>query len=132
MSNWFRFGKSSSEKEVSANMTVRALPASWYRSGAMYELERRAIFSKRWLVVSHKARFTEPGQYCRITEAGFTFFLVRDRQGEVRAHHNVCRHRAYPLVEEDSGKVMTLACKYHGTPSTYVSLFSVYGELRPT
>ncbi|KAF5644095.1 cytochrome P450 monooxygenase oxidoreductase [Fusarium sp. NRRL 52700] len=55
MSRWFNFG---TVKEAEPQ-TTRALPASWYRSPAMYELERRAIFSKKWIVVSHKARFTQ-------------------------------------------------------------------------
>ncbi|KAF5252534.1 hypothetical protein FANTH_2428 [Fusarium anthophilum] len=110
MSRWFSFGTT---KEAEPQ-TTRALPASWYRSSAMYELERRAIFSKKWIVVSHKARFPEVGDYLRITQAGFTFFLIKDRQGEIRAHHNVCRHRAFPLVEQDAGRVNILSCKYHG------------------
>lgn len=87
----------------------------------MYDLERRAIYSKKWIVVSHKARFVESGEFLRITEAGFTFFLIKDRQGEIRAHHNVCRHRAYPLVEKDAGKIAILACKYHGKPYLIIS-----------
>ncbi|KEZ43926.1 hypothetical protein SAPIO_CDS4114 [Scedosporium apiospermum] len=113
MSGWFSVLKGSSAGN-SEPQAVRALPASWYRSPAMYDLERRAIFSKKWLVVSHKARFVEPGDFLKVTEAGFTFFLIKDRQGEIRAHHNVCRHRAYPILEKDSGKLSILACKYHG------------------
>lgn len=113
MSSWFGFGKTVNN-DKSGDGAVRALPASWYRSEAMYQLERRSIFSKHWIVVSHKARFVNAGDFVQITEAGFAFFLIKDRQGNIRAHHNVCRHRAYPLVEKESGKVSILACKYHG------------------
>jgi phenylpropionate dioxygenase-like ring-hydroxylating dioxygenase large terminal subunit len=117
-SSWFSFGKQSAASQSNEPRSVRALPASWYRSPGMYELERRAIFSKKWILVSHKLRFEETGDYVQITEAGFTFFIVKDRQGEIRAHHNVCRHRAYPLVEEQSGHKSILACKYHGKCSS--------------
>jgi phenylpropionate dioxygenase-like ring-hydroxylating dioxygenase large terminal subunit len=80
----------------------------------MYELERRAIFSKRWLLVTHKSRFTKTGDYIRYDEAGFAFFLCQDRQGNLNGFHNICRHRAYPVVTEDNGNVNILACKYHG------------------
>jgi phenylpropionate dioxygenase-like ring-hydroxylating dioxygenase large terminal subunit len=80
----------------------------------MYELERRAIFSKKWLLVTHKLRFPDVGHFVKITEAGYTFFLIKDRQGQIRAHHNICRHRAYPIVEKDHGKASVLSCKYHG------------------
>lgn len=114
MSRWFALSKGISKGHKQPR-PARALPPSWYRSSAMYELERRAIFSNRWLLVSHKARFVSPGDFVRIIEAGFSFFLIRDREGQIRAHHNVCRHRAYPLVEKNSGQLSTLACKYHGT-----------------
>ena len=103
--------------------TVKALPASWYSSPAMYDLERRAIYSKKWMLVSHEARIRSMGDFVRVTEAGFTFFLIKDRQGHIRAHHNVCRHRAYPLVQKDSGHISVLACKYHGR-STIAQLVS--------
>lgn len=121
--SWFGFGKnqSSSQSDGGGSSVGKAasaaLPAAWYRSPAMYELERRAIFSRKWLLVTHKLRFPEAGSYVKITEAGYTFFLIRDRQGDIRAHHNICRHRAYPMVEKDLGKVSVLACKYHGMPS---------------
>lgn len=107
----------STDASEQANAPSRSLPASWYRSDAMYQLERRAIFSKNWIVVSHQLRLTEPGQYIQLQEAGFSFFLLKDRQGNINGFHNVCRHRAYPLVQEKEGKVNILACKYHGMSS---------------
>lgn len=122
MSSWFSFGGKASEKGANTEpQAVRALPASWYRSEAMYELERRAIFSKKWLLITHKSRFTEDGDYVQVTQAGLSFFLIKDRRGEIRGHHNVCRHRAYPLVHADSGHLRVLACKYHGMYTTYTN-----------
>ncbi|RHZ64500.1 hypothetical protein CDV55_105088 [Aspergillus turcosus] len=92
----------------------KALPASWYYSREIYELERRAIFSKKWILVTHKLRFTKPGDFVRFEEAGFSFVLCLDRQGNLNGFHNICRHRAYPLVSEDEGNVKILSCKYHG------------------
>lgn len=55
--------------------------------------------------------------------AGYAFFLLRDREGTLRAFHNVCRHRAFPVIGSkkegevtpttEAGKVSVLACKYH-------------------
>jgi phenylpropionate dioxygenase-like ring-hydroxylating dioxygenase large terminal subunit len=28
--------------------------------------------------------------------------------------HNICRHRAYPVVTKDEGNVNILSCQYHG------------------
>ncbi|KAL4906966.1 hypothetical protein BDW74DRAFT_189987 [Aspergillus multicolor] len=102
------------QSKPSDNAALPSLPSSWYRSEAMYSLERRAIFSKKWMLVSHQLRFTEPGNYLQLHEGGFSFFLILDRQGKINGFHNVCRHRAYPVVEEEAGTVKILACKYHG------------------
>ncbi|KAL4778561.1 hypothetical protein BJX76DRAFT_362605 [Aspergillus varians] len=32
----------------------------------------------------------------------------------LRAFHNVCRHRAYPVAKKDSGTSTVLGCRYHG------------------
>jgi phenylpropionate dioxygenase-like ring-hydroxylating dioxygenase large terminal subunit len=80
----------------------------------MYELERRSIFSRKWLLVTHRLRLKEPGEFLRYEIAGFNFIVIRDRHGNINAFHNVCRHRAYPVVEADKGTAKILACKYHG------------------
>jgi phenylpropionate dioxygenase-like ring-hydroxylating dioxygenase large terminal subunit len=97
-----------------SNTTTRALPAVWYRSEELYALERRAIFSKRWLLVSHKLRFPNNGDWLKLEQAGFTFIIVKDRKGTIRGFHNVCRHRAFPVVTEDSGQSRIFSCRYHG------------------
>jgi phenylpropionate dioxygenase-like ring-hydroxylating dioxygenase large terminal subunit len=93
---------------------VRALPASWYTSQEMYELERRAIFSRRWLLTTHKARIPNTGDWIRYDVAGYQFIIVRGRQGKINAMHNICRHRAFPVVTKDQGNSLIFSCKYHG------------------
>lgn len=47
--------------------------------------------------------------------AGFDFIITRDRQDNINAFDNVCRHRAYPVIEkEGSGNTKILSCRYHG------------------
>src|ERR1700761_8401343 len=93
---------------------VRALPSNWYTSEDMYELERRAIFSKRWMLITHKTRFTQPGDFLKFDVAGYPFVLCQTRTGEITGFHNVCRHRAFPVVQEEQGTARIFACKYHG------------------
>ena len=41
--------------------------------------------------------------------------VVRDQQGEIRAFHNMCRHRAPRVVAEDKGHCGHLfICPFHG------------------
>lgn len=108
---WRLFGWSSNTTEKDS---PRGIPASWYRSEAMYQLERRAIFSKRWLLLTHSSRFVKQGDYLSFTIANFPIFLIRDREGNINGFHNICRHRAFPVVQSTSGSASILSCKYHG------------------
>ena len=108
------FGLGSSVPAKNDNTALRALPASWYTSQEMYELERRAIFSRKWLLVTHKLRLANAGDWLRYDVAGFQFILCRDRENNINAFHNICRHRAFPIVTEQKGSSKIFACKYHG------------------
>lgn len=111
--HYFSFDKKSTTSVQ--DKPVRALPASWYTSSEMYEFERRAIFSKRWLFITSTSRVKNTGDWLRYQFAGFDIIITRDRQGNINAFHNVCRHRAYPVIEkEGSGNAKILACRYHG------------------
>lgn len=107
-------GLSSADSGPKKPDAPRGLPASWYRSPELFQLERRAIFSRKWILLTHRLRLTETGDYLSFTYGGFPFFLVVDRDGNINGFHNVCRHRAYPVVQRPSGRSAVLSCKYHG------------------
>lgn len=91
------------------------LPASWWTSEKVFELEKRAIFNKSWMYTTHSSRFAKAGDYYLYTVAGINFFIIKSKvDGELRAFHNVCRHRAYPVIRKDKGSSTVVGCKYHG------------------
>ncbi|KAI0155595.1 Rieske [2Fe-2S] iron-sulfur domain-containing protein [Pestalotiopsis sp. NC0098] len=114
--HYFGFGNAAeTTAQPAAAAPVRALPASWYTSEDMYSLERRAIFSRRWLFMTHSSRLKKAGDWLRYNVASYDLFIIRDRQDNINAFHNVCRHRAYPVIEkEGQGTAQILACRYHG------------------
>ena len=71
---------------------VRALPAVWYTSLELYELERRAIFSKKWLLMTHILRFPNTGSWSRYNSAGYPFILVRGHGRHIQAVHDIWSH----------------------------------------
>ena len=77
-------------------------------------MERRAIFSRKWMLISHQVRFRNTGDWVKFEIANYEFIVSRDRKGNLNAFHNTCRHRAYPLVETGAGKSQIFSCKYHG------------------
>jgi phenylpropionate dioxygenase-like ring-hydroxylating dioxygenase large terminal subunit len=101
------------QKNISTDLDS-SLPADFYHSPAIYQLERRAIFSKRWFLVSHKARYRNVGDFVQYDMAGFNFVVVKNKEGALVAFHNLCRHRAFPVVQQTSGTARIFSCKYHG------------------
>ncbi|KAK4610315.1 Carnitine monooxygenase oxygenase subunit [Fulvia fulva] len=111
--NWFGYGGSATEQKQE-KQAMRALPANWYQSDEMYQLERRSIFSRKWQLITHKCRLPKPGDWLKFEIANFSFVITHDRAGNFNAFHNVCRHRAFPVVTEGSGSSRIFSCKYHG------------------
>jgi choline monooxygenase len=90
------------------------LPARLYGDTAVYEIERREIFARTWQLLAHESQLPRPGDYLATNFAGYPVLAVRGEDGQVRAFHNVCRHRAGPLVEDGTGHCAgALVCRYH-------------------
>ncbi|KAL1970261.1 hypothetical protein VTN77DRAFT_5421 [Rasamsonia byssochlamydoides] len=89
-------------------------PDNWWTGKEVFELEKRAIFSKTWIYICHRSRFSKPGDYHSFELAGFPIFLILGKDNVVRAFHNVCRHRAYTITRKESGSSTVLGCRYHG------------------
>jgi phenylpropionate dioxygenase-like ring-hydroxylating dioxygenase large terminal subunit len=112
LSSYLGFRRDSAHNEEKT--ALRALPSNWYTSKEMYDFERRAIFSRKWQLITHKVRLGQPGEWLKFKIAGFEFVLTHDRAGKINAFHNVCRHRAFPVVTGEQGSSRILSCKYHG------------------
>lgn len=85
-----------------------------YTSEEFGELERERVFGRSWVPVCVTAEVAEPGGFVVATVAGRSLIVCRDRDGELRAHHNVCRHRGTRLVAEERGRVERFfQCPYH-------------------
>ena len=93
----------------------RTLPARLYGDPDAYARERQAVFGNAWLFLGHEAEAPEPGDWIAADIAGHRLFAVRGKDGVLRAFHNVCRHRAGPLVQGERGSCPgELTCAYHG------------------
>ena len=90
------------------------LPASAYHNPATYEHERRAIFGTEWQLAGFRHDLRGPGDFVTHDVAGWRIFVVLKPDGALRAFHNVCRHRAGPLVSGTAGTCTNLVCQYHG------------------
>jgi phenylpropionate dioxygenase-like ring-hydroxylating dioxygenase large terminal subunit len=59
------------------------MPASFYTSDAVFNFEKRAIFSRMWLLCCHERLLDEPGKYQLMNIAGQSFFVIRSKDGEI-------------------------------------------------
>ncbi|RSL49513.1 hypothetical protein CEP51_015479 [Fusarium floridanum] len=90
------------------------LPQGWWTDSERFQTEKRAIFSQTWICASHRSRFVKAGDYIAFDIAGFRALLMLGKDGTVRAFHNICRHRAFPVAKKASGSSTVLGCRYHG------------------
>ena len=90
-------------------------------SPEFYEAERQAVFKRAWLNVGRVEQLPRKGSYFtkELKVANTSIIVVRNNAGEVKAYHNICRHRGNKLVwndmplEETSGFCKQFTCKYH-------------------
>jgi choline monooxygenase len=93
--------------------TAATLPAAWYLDESTYEVERRGVFARSWLVFAFAHQLIAPGDYVAADIAGFPIFVRRHEDG-LQGFVNVCPHRAGPIVWPGSGQATNLVCRYHG------------------
>nr|WP_209324605.1 aromatic ring-hydroxylating dioxygenase subunit alpha [Brevibacterium renqingii] len=90
-----------------------SLPAPFYISPEFFARDLEAIFASTWIFVASLAEVPEPGDYVTIDIGTYSVIVIRDDDGEIRAHHNVCRHRGTRLLNDLSGSVGNIVCGYH-------------------
>lgn len=93
--------------------TAATSPVSHYLSEDRFALEREKLFMRQPHAVAHVSELPEPGSFMRRELFGQPILLTRDKQGDIRAFLNVCRHRGAQLVAEESGCQHKFSCPYH-------------------
>ena len=89
------------------------LPAAFYTSEAIFAAEQERIFRNSWYFAGHSIELPDIGSYLTVSVGGAPVVVVRDRDGKVHAHHNVCRHRGSIICTHENGRSTRLVCPYH-------------------
>jgi choline monooxygenase len=85
-----------------------------YTSPEFHALERDRVFARSWVPVCVTDEVAEPGSFVVAELAGRSLIVCRNSAGELRAHHNVCRHRGTRICDEERGRVERFfQCPYH-------------------
>ena len=94
-------------------MTVSmAMPARFYTSPDIYEIEKDAIFYKSSHYAGHASQIKEERSYITTSIHDQNIFIAKGSDGELRAFYNVCAHRGHILLE-GSGRKSVITCPYH-------------------
>ena len=91
----------------------RPLEQPFYTSRQIFDLDIDAVFARAWIFVANEAEIREPGDFVTVTIGAYSVIVVRDDDEQVRAWHNVCRHRGARLLEDSAGSVGNIVCGYH-------------------
>jgi choline monooxygenase len=90
------------------------LSARYYVDPAVFAIERNTIFAPAWNLVAYEYQLQQPGDYVTENLAGWPLFVRRNNDGSLGGFHNVCPHRAGPIVWDGVGCQASLVCRYHG------------------
>ena len=88
------------------------LPVEAYTSQEWFDREQELIFSRTWAYAGFVEDLTEPGQYMSVQAGRNNIFVVLGNDRQLRAFHNICRHRGTQLIRS-IGQAAALRCPYH-------------------
>lgn len=105
-------------RELLASVSVpfdsaRAMPPGVYTSEDFHKSELADVFAREWVCVGRAGSLAQPGDYLTYELAGEPLFVIRGKDGGLRAMSNVCRHRMSTILE-GTGNRRAIVCPYHG------------------
>jgi choline monooxygenase len=102
------------------------LPREAYTDPDFFQLEIERVFGRNWTYVGAAGEMPNPGDAIPLQLGDMPIVLVRQRDGAVKAFHNICRHRGPILVREPARAQSALICPYHAWS------YDLDGELKRT
>ena len=90
-----------------------ALPQAAYVDPDVFAADLEHVFAAGWLFAGHTCEVAAPGDYVRVDVGRDRVLVVRDGDGVLRAHHDVCAHRGSRLATAERGHARTFVCPYH-------------------
>ena len=90
-----------------------SLEAPFYLSESILAADMEHIFGKHWIFVAVEPQIAEAGDYITVDFGNNSILIVRDDDMQVKAFHNVCRHRGSRLCASQRGSVGNIVCPYH-------------------
>ena len=90
-----------------------SLPAGLYTRQDVFEADMKVFFHNQWISVGLDCEIPEAGDSTVLDIGSSSIILLRDDDMQVRAFHNVCRHRGARILNEGNHVLSKLVCPYH-------------------
>jgi nitrite reductase/ring-hydroxylating ferredoxin subunit len=90
------------------------LAAERYTSQAFFDLEAERMWPRVWQMACREEEVAHPGDAVVYDILGYSWIILRGRDGELRALANSCLHRGRRLLDADARSLEQLHCKFHG------------------
>ena len=105
---------------------AEGLPNVAYVDEDFFAEETAKVFHGGWVCAGVGAEILNPGDLKPVELAGVSILLVRAKDGQIRAFHNVCSHRGVKLCETEMRGKRLMTCPYHAWA------YDLDGNLRST
>ncbi|MCV6623661.1 MAG: aromatic ring-hydroxylating dioxygenase subunit alpha [Cellvibrionaceae bacterium] len=89
------------------------LPREAYYSEEWFRREQEHLFSKVWTFACSMDELSEPGDYVCLQVGKYPMVVLHDREGQLHALHNICRHRGSILLQGRGNLKGGILCPYH-------------------
>jgi glycine betaine catabolism A len=91
------------------------LPSSWYIDAAHYQRELASIWRRNWVYLCRADSFAPAPSFRSFVLGDQPILVVRDRDEQLRAFFNTCRHRGSTLCAAAEGRLPGghITCPYH-------------------
>lgn len=95
------------------NINSLGLNREAYFSDAWFIKEKTNVFSKNWSFAGVLKDVIKNGDYICTSVGDNALFVIRDNHGELRAFHNICRHRGTVMLRGKGNITNAIECGYH-------------------
>lgn len=86
-----------------------------YRSQEFFNLEIKNLWPKVWQWACREEQIPNSGDYVVYDIGDYSFIIVREEGGDVRAYYNSCMHRGTKIKASGTeGNSRELRCPFHG------------------
>lgn len=90
-----------------------SLEQAFYKNSDLYKKEIENIFHKHWILAGHNSQIPEVGDFFLFEFADESIIVTRSKDGSIKAHLNVCRHRGSRVCLKEKGNAKAFTCPYH-------------------